>query len=56
MNRPQTAASMNQTKKESHTENRAPSITKWFCRNKERERKGGVDKGVRAKRHISHPT
>lgn len=41
MNGPQTAASMNQTKKESHTENRAPSITKWFYReNKERKQEG----------------
>lgn len=43
MSRPQTVASMNQTKKVSHTENRALSITKWFCRkNKERKRKDGV--------------
>lgn len=43
MSRPQTVASMNQTKKESHTESRVPSITKWFCRkNKERKRKDGV--------------
>lgn len=58
MNRPQTAASMNQTKQASHTENRAPSITKWFCRkNKERKRKKmASDKRVGAKRHISHPT